>query len=180
MRAGLQEICWQQGAGGARRHWEAVAQLRGDAKCRHRAAANPKHNPWLHICMTMVLPPPPPPIARPCKASRLGHGLCPFSIVLLLQPQHPALHPGVPRTQQPQSPTGSSRSPNTLPSTPAQDHLPQGSLPQGGSPRGSHQQHPSRGRLTGGDWLQLCSRCCFAPLAHMLRGNHRLYLTWPF
>lgn len=67
MRAGLQEICWQQGAGGARRHWEAVAQLRGDAKCRHRAAANPKHNPWLHICMTMVLPPPPPPLLALAK-----------------------------------------------------------------------------------------------------------------
>lgn len=37
----------------AGRHWEAVAELRGDPQGRHRAAAGPAHSLWAHVCMGM-------------------------------------------------------------------------------------------------------------------------------
>lgn len=129
---------------------------------------------------------PPPLLVRPCKASQPGHGLGCFSLISLLQPRHPALHPGVPWAQQPRPPPWSHRTPNTLPSPkhapqPPRgcSHLPRDSPPRGGSPRGSHRQHPSQGEAQhgAGEWLQLCLPLLPLPLARMLGGNHRPYLA---
>lgn len=167
-------------AAGAQRCWEAVAKRRGDPPCWCRAAADPVHSPWVHVCTGTCLygysPPhiPTPLLAHPCKA--LGRDR--YSAALLI-PFYSLSTLGPPVTAVP-TPSLRPSHPKHIPQPPGgHGHLPRGSPPQRGSPRGSLQQHPSQGdaQRGAGERLQLWLPVQPLHLARVLGGNHRPYLV---
>lgn len=98
-RAGLWGICWQRGA---QRGWEALGSCSQAKGGTLGACTELRPTPYTALgCTFAWVWYPHIPTPTPCKASWPGHGLDPFSLVPLLQPQHPALHAGVPWTQPP-------------------------------------------------------------------------------
>lgn len=181
---------------GAGRHWEAVAELRGDPQCRRRAAADPIHSPRVHIC-TGTVPPHPHPhslltLARqPIRDTdsipfpsfpfySLGTQLCtPRS------PGHGRPNP-LPAAIAPQT---RSSAPSTLPSPEHPPHSPGdkatylGALIPGEGPhRGLSSSIHLGGRLSAGQGSGCSSacRCCLSPSLACSKETTDLISPWPF